>query len=135
MQQAPDDDAPNRVCHSGDNAAERKQAETKDDYRQAPDPVRQGAEGYLEARLGQAVGTDGEPDQERRRALELSHVQGQHRQQRKQAEHAQHGDHRDDTDGALFLRQHRGNCVVRICLHPNQSLRRSRRAAYISRLP
>ena len=51
----------------GHHAPQHKDGEPAVDHRLAPDPVGEHPEGDLQDRLGQPVGADGEPDQERRR--------------------------------------------------------------------
>ncbi len=77
------------------------------DQRTPPEAIRPDPEGNLHQGLGQAVGADREPGQQRRSARQRARVQGEHRQQQEQPEHPDRVDAASDSDGAAFGGQER----------------------------
>ena len=88
LDHAPDDHAPDIVRQRRNDAADGEQDEPAEDHRLAPDAVREHTERDLKHRLGEPVGANGEPDQQRGGADHALSMQGEDRQDQEQAQHA-----------------------------------------------
>ena len=72
------------------------------DHGLAPDPVREHAEGDLEYRLGEPIGPDGDPDEERCGPREVVGIECEHGQDQEEAQHPQAIDTRETGGGAAL---------------------------------
>ena len=79
LQQPPCNDPVDRIGHRRQHTAGGEDDQSADDNGHTPDPVRQGPERNLQTGLRQAVRTDGQADQERRRPAQFGGVQRQNR--------------------------------------------------------
>ena len=87
LQGTPEDYHVNGFRLRRDHAAQGEYQQAADDDRLATDPVREHTGGYLQQCLGDAVGADGEPGQGGRHILQVTGIQGEHRQDQEQTQH------------------------------------------------